>query len=90
MTRRARHAAREPLTTPGAWVTAPVQPDDMSETLFFTREQAAEATNTSVDTIRAAINAGTLRAKRLGEARNAKYLISREALRDWFDQLDDA
>jgi hypothetical protein len=33
---------------------------------------------------------GRLRAKRLGDAGNAKYLISRPALEDWFDGLDDA
>jgi excisionase family DNA binding protein len=58
--------------------------------LFFTRKQAAEVTNTSEDTIRAAINTGKLRAKRLGDSANAKYLISADALRDWFDQLEDA
>lgn len=67
----------------------------MTEVLFYTRKQAAEVTNTSEDTIRAAINSGRLKAKRLGDpgkdvARNAKYLISPDALRDWFDQLEDA
>lgn len=60
------------------------------EVLFFTREQAAEVSNTSEDTIRRAINKGTLRAKRLSDSRNAKYLISRQALQDWFEQLEDA
>lgn len=62
----------------------------MTEVLFFTRKQAAEVTNTSEDTIRAAINTGKLRAKRLGDAKNAKYLISRGALEDWFHELEDA
>ena len=58
--------------------------------LFLTREQAAEACNVSVDTIRRAINKGALRAKRTGDEGGGKYLIAPEALRDWFDGLADA
>lgn len=58
--------------------------------MFLTREQAAEACNVSVDTIRRAINSGRLRAKRTGENGGGKYLISPDALRAWFDELEDA
>lgn len=58
--------------------------------LFLTREQAAEACNVSADTIRRSINKGTLRAKRTGDAGGGKYLIDPDALRDWFNQLEDA
>lgn len=62
----------------------------MTDPMFLTRKQAGEITNTSEDTIRRAINKGTLRAKRVGDAKNARYLVSREALQAWFEQLDDA
>lgn len=58
--------------------------------MFLTREQAAEACNVSVDTIRRAINAGKLRAKRTGDGGGGKYLVSPAALQDWFEQLEDA
>lgn len=58
--------------------------------LFFTREEAAKAAGVSLDTIRRAINAGTLRAKRTGDAGGGKYLISADALRQWFASLQDA
>jgi len=61
----------------------------MSEPLVFTREAAAEVMSVSVDTIKRAINKGSLRAKRTGEGGGGKYLISREALMDWFDGLAD-
>lgn len=57
---------------------------------FLTRDQAAEACNVSVDTIRRAINKGTLRAKKTGDNGGGKYLISSGALDDWFEQLEDA
>lgn len=58
--------------------------------LFLTREQAAEACNVSLDTIRRAINKGTLRAKRTGAEGGGKYLISPDALAEWFESLEDA
>jgi len=61
----------------------------MTAPLFFTRETAAEAASVSVDTIKRAINKGALRAKRTGEGGGGKYLISREALMDWFEGLKD-
>ena len=61
----------------------------MSGQTYFTREEAAEETRTSVDTIKRAIHAGKLRAKRTGENGGGKYLISRKALDDWFEGLID-
>lgn len=58
--------------------------------LFFTREQAAEACNVSVDVIRRAINAGKLRAKRTGDQGGGKYLLRPADLEAWFDELEDA
>lgn len=58
--------------------------------LFFTREEAAKAAGVSLDTIRRAINAGHLRAKRTGPEGGGKYLVSADALRAWFEQLADA
>jgi len=61
----------------------------MSEPLAYTREAAAEVMSVSVDTIKRAINKGALRAKRTGDDGGGKYLISREALKDWFEGLRD-
>lgn len=58
--------------------------------IFLTREQAAEACNVSLDTIRRAINSGALRAKRTGKEGGGKYLIRTEALHEWYDTLEDA
>lgn len=58
--------------------------------MFFTREEAAKAAGVSLDTVRRAINAGTLRAKRTGAEGGGKYLVSAEALTAWFEQLQDA
>lgn len=62
----------------------------MTIPLFLTREQAAESCNVAADTIRRAINKGALRAKRTGENGGGKYLISRDALVEWFESLEDA
>jgi excisionase family DNA binding protein len=58
----------------------------MSEPMFLTREDAAREANVSLDTIRRAINKGSLRAKKVGR----RYLVDRAALREWFDGLEDA
>lgn len=60
------------------------------EPLFLTRAQAAEACNVSEDVLRKHINAGKLRAKKSGDNGGGKYLISRDALREWFEDLPDA
>ena len=62
----------------------------MSAKTYFTREEAAEEVRCSVDTIKRAINAGKLRAKRTGDNGGGKYLVSADALREWFDGLTDA
>lgn len=67
----------------------------MNESMFLTREEAARVAGVSLDTIRRAVNRGDLRAKRTGydeekKVATGKYLIDRQALRDWFDGLADA
>lgn len=66
----------------------------MSEQLFYSREQAAEMAGVKVDTISAAVHSRKLRAKRTSTDKDGrpsgKYLISREALLAWFEQLEDA
>lgn len=66
----------------------------MSEAIFFGREEAARRAGVSLDTIRRAINAGALPAKRTSinedGAPSGKYLISEEALHQWFNGLVDA
>lgn len=67
----------------------------MSGPMFLTREEAAREAGVSLDTIRRAINRGALKAKRTGwddekKVATGKYLITREALQDWFDGLADA
>lgn len=61
-----------------------------TEQMFLTREEAAKVAGVSFDTIKRAINKGTLRAKRSGEGGGGKYLVSRDALQAWFDGLVDA
>lgn len=58
--------------------------------LFFTRAEAAEACRVSEDVIAAAIHSGKLRAKRTGANGGGKFLLSPDALRDWFESLIDA
>ena len=60
------------------------------EPMFLTREQAAQVAGVSLDTIKRAIGKGALRAKRTGADGGGKYLITREALMEWFDGLVDA
>lgn len=61
---------------------------------FYTRDEAAEEARVSHDTIKRAIAKGELRAKRTSRDSDGKgvgkYLISAEALREWFDALADA
>lgn len=54
--------------------------------MAYDRKEAAALYGVSYDTIRKAIAAGHLRAKKVGN----RYRISAEALRDWFDGLEDA
>lgn len=58
--------------------------------LGYSREEAAQICGVSLDTIRRAINKGTLRAKRTGANGGGKYLITEQAIRDWLETLDDA
>lgn len=60
------------------------------EPIAVTREGATEVVPVSIDTITRAINSGRLRAKRTGDNGGGKYLIAMDALREWFDGLDDA
>lgn len=66
----------------------------MTEQMFLDRHEAAEATGVSPDTIRRAIRKGALKAKRSGKNKDGdgvgKFLISRKALEDWFEGLEDA
>lgn len=56
----------------------------------YTREEAARLCSVSIDTVRRAINKGTLRAKRTGKDGGGKYLITEKAIRDWLETLEDA
>lgn len=62
--------------------------------LAYTRQEAAEACGVSEDTIKKAINAGALKAKRSGKTDDGdgvgKYLITTTALNAWLEQLADA
>lgn len=62
----------------------------MSAPVFYTRKEAAAVLRVSEDTVRRAINSGRLRAKATGENGGGKTLISADALRDFFDSLEDA
>lgn len=62
----------------------------MNRQLAYSREDAARLCSVSVDTVRRAINKGTLRAKRTGKDGGGKYLITEQALRDWLETLEDA
>jgi excisionase family DNA binding protein len=62
--------------------------------IALTREEAAQATGVSLDTIRRAIRAGHLKAKRSGKDADGnpsgKYLIRVSELEAWVDSLEDA
>lgn len=66
-----------------------MSPTDTSNPMFLDVKTAAKVTCLGVDTIKRAIRAGDLRAKRSGE-RGGKFLISPAALQSWFDGLEDA
>lgn len=61
----------------------------MSDSRYFTREEAAEHMRVSVETIKRAIYAGRLRAKKTGSGGGGKYLIRGEDLDAWFEGLVD-
>lgn len=52
----------------------------------LTREEAADLYGVSFDTIKRAIHAGDLKAKRVGR----RYRVHRDDLRAWWDSLPDA
>lgn len=62
----------------------------MSAPVFYTRKEAAAVLRVSEDTIRRAIHSGRLVAKMTGENGGGKTLISADALREFFDSLEDA
>lgn len=67
----------------------------MTIKLALTTDEAATATGLSPDTIKKAIRAGKLPAKRSGETnedgkQTGRYLIKVDSLRDWLDGLEDA
>ncbi len=63
----------------------------MSEQVVYSQADAAKAYGVSVDTLRRAIAAGDLRAKRLGDSdKGGKRLIHRDALDEWYEGLRDA
>lgn len=59
----------------------------MSDTkLAVTRQEAADLVSVSFDTIKKAVNAGHLPAKKIGR----RYLVKVTDLHRWFDALADA
>lgn len=62
--------------------------------LALNTKEAAIATGVSVDTIKAAIRAGRLRAKRSSTTEDGdgagRYLVSIDALQAWLDGMADA
>jgi len=61
----------------------------MTTRISLNLRQAAEATGVGPDTLRAAVAAGTLRAKRTGERGGGLYLFTPEALSAWLESLAD-
>jgi len=57
-----------------------------SPKVSYAIRDAADAVGFSVDHLKKEIHAGRLKAKKPGR----KYLISADALREWFDSLPDA
>lgn len=58
--------------------------------VYFTREEAAERMRVSTETIKRAIYAGTLRAKKTGANGGGVYIIASDDLDAWFEGLVDA
>lgn len=62
--------------------------------LALNTAEAATATGLSVDSIKAAIRSGALRAKRSARKENGdpagRYLVTVDALREWLDGMEDA
>lgn len=58
--------------------------------LFLTLAEAAEACGVGKDTLRGAVAAGTLRAKRTGPNAGGLYLFRVADLEAWFENLDAA
>lgn len=62
--------------------------------LALNTDEAALATGMSVDSIKAAIRSGSLRAKRSARKENGdpagRYLVTVDALQAWIDGLADA
>jgi excisionase family DNA binding protein len=54
--------------------------------LAYSRQEAADLYGVSFDTIRRAVAAKELKAKKVGN----RYRISAESLREWFEGLEDA
>ena len=71
----------------------------MTDPISVTVDQAAQLTNVSRDVIYAAVKSGSLRAKRVGIGRKRAgatsaptpkaIRIDYQALRDWFNELED-
>jgi excisionase family DNA binding protein len=57
---------------------------------YFTREEAAEHMRVSVETVKRAIYAGKLRAKKTGANGGGIYIIRDDDLDAWFEGLVDA
>lgn len=66
----------------------------MTVKLALDMDEAADAVGVSKETIRRAIHAGSLKAKRSGKNGDGdgsgKYLVAVSALEDWFENLVDA
>jgi len=62
----------------------------MAAVTYYELPQAAERMCVSVETLKRAIYAGKLRAKKTGENGGGKYVLSSADLDAWFDGLVDA
>jgi excisionase family DNA binding protein len=66
----------------------------LSDRIALTRQEAAEVTGVSLDTIIRAIRSGELKAKRSGKDKKGqpagKYVIPVKAIEAWIEGLEDA
>ena len=62
----------------------------MTDRLFLSLEEAAEATGMSPNYLKGAVASGALKAKRTGPNGSGKYKIRPADLDAWFDGLDAA